>query len=90
MVTFKLEYVKYGLLLSLCVSTIAVPFYSGIDGSPTDISRRAANFYLRIMPLGASITKGDQASPGVNGNGYRKPLRDQLRFDGWQVNMVST
>lgn len=47
------------------------------------------DFYLRIMPLGASITAGDWAhvdDPG--GNGYRKHLRDKLRFDGWKVNMV--
>ncbi|KXH67624.1 hypothetical protein CSAL01_07878 [Colletotrichum salicis] len=46
------------------------------------------DFYLRIMPLGASITAGDPEYPGdTEKNGYRKALRDQLRFEGWKVNM---
>ena len=28
------------------------------------ITRAAGDFYLRIMPLGASITKGDPSAPG--------------------------
>lgn len=44
-------------------------------------------FYLRIAPLGASITNGYLSS---DGNGYRKHLRDQLRFEGWEVNMVGS
>jgi hypothetical protein len=43
--------------------------------------------YLRILPLGASITQGYLSS---SGNGYRKPLRDKLRSEGWKVNMVGT
>lgn len=89
MVSFKIAYAKYGVLLSLCASTVAIPFYSGNLSFPEDISRRAANYCLRIMPLGASITKG-QGIPGADNNGYRKFLRDQLRFDGWQVNMVGS
>ena len=47
------------------------------------------DFFLRIMPLGASITAGDHSPPGDDsGNGYRKHLRDKLRADGWEVNMV--
>ncbi|GES66464.1 esterase [Aspergillus terreus] len=42
---------------------------------------------LRILPLGASITWGYLSSTG---NGYRKPLRDKLRFEGWEVNMVGS
>jgi hypothetical protein len=42
---------------------------------------------LRITPLGASIMTGLGSSTG---NGLRKPLRDALRFDGWEVNMVGT
>ncbi|KAK4450304.1 integrin alpha N-terminal [Podospora aff. communis PSN243] len=53
----------------------------------TDLGRRAQNFYLRIMPLGASITEGVGSS---DGNGYRKWLRSQLRWKGWQVNMVGS
>ena len=48
---------------------------------------RGGSFYLRILPLGASITYGYMSS---DGNGYRKALRDRLRFDGWNVNMVGS
>jgi hypothetical protein len=51
------------------------------------VSARAGTFYLRILPLGASITWGQASS---DGNGYRKHLRDQIRFDGWNVNMVGS
>lgn len=40
---------------------------------------------LRIEPLGASITYGIASS---DGNGYRKTLRERLRWDGNKVNMV--
>lgn len=43
--------------------------------------------WLRIMPLGASITRGFGSSPE---DGYRKPLRDRLRSLGYQVNMVGS
>ncbi|KAI1037688.1 hypothetical protein LB503_009542 [Fusarium chuoi] len=53
-----------------------------------ELDRRAAkDFYLRVMPLGASITQGYKSS---DGNGYRKWLRAQLRFRGWKVNMVGS
>ncbi|KAK1849322.1 killer toxin subunits alpha beta [Colletotrichum chrysophilum] len=42
---------------------------------------------LRILPLGASIVFGVGSSTG---NGFRKPLRDALRYDGFEVNMVGT
>ena len=45
------------------------------------------------MPLGASITQGfdttqhpDQTTQG----GYRQPLREQLRFSGWEVNYIGS
>lgn len=50
----------------------------------------AKDFYLRILPLGASITFGVDATEPNTGNGYRKFLRDQLRYEGWQVNMVGS
>lgn len=53
----------------------------------TVIARAAKDFYLRILPLGASITEGSQST---DGNGYRKWLRLQLRFKGWKVNMVGS
>ena len=42
------------------------------------------------MPLGASITKGYGTTPINSPNGYRKPLREQLRSRGWPVNMVGS
>ncbi len=64
----------------------------GANTNPNDIAfanltRRAGNFYLRVMPLGASITEGVASA---DGNGYRKWIRDALRFNGWQVNMVGS
>jgi hypothetical protein len=48
------------------------------------LNRRAAkDFWLRVMPLGASITQGIHSS---DDNGYRKWIREQLRWEGWQVN----
>lgn len=51
-----------------------------------------AGQWLRIMPLGASITYGQRgdgnSSNAVSHNGYRKPLRDQLRSRGYNVNMI--
>ncbi|KAF1817154.1 hypothetical protein P152DRAFT_9677 [Eremomyces bilateralis CBS 781.70] len=44
-------------------------------------------FTLRIMPLGASITAGYGTTFE---QGYRKPLRDQLRWRGWPVNMIGS
>lgn len=49
--------------------------------------RAAKDFYLRVMPLGASIVQGVQSS---DNNGFRKLLRQQLRWKGWKVNMVGT
>ena len=80
------------------------PDFEGIDGSypaliggtdggnaSEDVSRlapRAAkDFYLRILPLGASVTQGIKSS---DNNGYRKLLRQQLRWKGWRVNFVGT
>jgi len=51
------------------------------------VTRSAKDFYLRILPLGASITQGYKSS---DKNGYRKLLRQQLRWKGWKVNMVGT
>ncbi|KAK8855247.1 carbohydrate esterase family 3 protein [Apiospora arundinis] len=57
------------------------------DERENDLSTRADKFWLRVMPLGASITQGIQST---DGNGYRKHIRDQLRFAGWNVNMVGS
>lgn len=44
-------------------------------------------FALRVLPLGASITMGYKSE---DGNGYRKWIRQQLRYAGWEVDMVGT
>ncbi|RFN46103.1 integrin alpha n-terminal [Fusarium flagelliforme] len=49
--------------------------------------RQSAKPALRILPLGASIVSGVGSSTK---NGFRKPLRDQLRYKGWEVNMVGS
>jgi hypothetical protein len=50
-------------------------------------SRDIKPFPLRVLPLGASITMGYKSA---DGNGYRKWLRQQLRYAGWDVDMVGT
>jgi hypothetical protein len=57
------------------------------EDAPGLVERDAKDFYLRILPLGASITQGIKSS---DENGYRKLLRQQLRWKGWKVNMVGT
>ncbi|TGJ79062.1 hypothetical protein E0Z10_g9703 [Xylaria hypoxylon] len=61
-------------------------FITSRDDDTVSISE-AQDFYLRVMPLSASITEGMYSS---DGNGYRKWLRDQLRYMGWKVNMVGS
>ncbi|KAH8887189.1 hypothetical protein GQ53DRAFT_874237 [Thozetella sp. PMI_491] len=76
----------------------SIPYLSDVDDrdnttdalglTSLDTGKRAAQgFYLRVMPLGASITEGVQST---DGNGYRKWLRSQLRWKGWNVNMVGS
>lgn len=91
MVCYKVALATCGILLSLFVPIGAVPVQNDtLYSYDQSLKERGADFYLRIMPLGASITKGDPAPPDSHGNGYRKPLRDQLRFEGWKVNMVGS
>lgn len=47
-----------------------------------------AEFPLRAMPIGASITAG--VSAGKLTNGYREPLLERLVADGWQLHYVGT
>ncbi|KAK6069383.1 killer toxin subunits alpha beta [Seiridium cupressi] len=49
--------------------------------------RQESKVPLRILPIGASIVYGIGSSTG---NGFRKPLRDALRYDGWDVDMVGS
>lgn len=89
---------SYGALLSTLIPYgLATPMSSSLgsvslDGRNVSLihTRAAEEFYLRVMPLGASITKGDPIAPGTGGRGYRKYIRDQLRFRGWKVNMVGS
>jgi hypothetical protein len=69
-----------GLLL---LSSIAAHPLSSTHQS----SVRTDKFYIRLMPLGASITVGLHST---DLNGYRKHLRDHLTSAGWPVNMVGT
>jgi lysophospholipase L1-like esterase len=96
--------VRCSMLVLFLLGVSAIPF--GITTNVTDadfaplpdydagqshLVRRAEDFYLRIMPLGASITKGQPAhSDDTAKNGYRKALRDQLRWLSWKVNMVGS
>lgn len=69
------------------------PLVHGADGIVTSeaesglATRDAKDFYLRILPLGASIVQGVESSDKT---GFRKLLRQQLRWKGWKVNMVGT
>ncbi|ETN41282.1 uncharacterized protein HMPREF1541_03217 [Cyphellophora europaea CBS 101466] len=57
-----------------------------IPGNVTHLQpRQARGLILRILPLGASIVRGMGSNPK---NGFRKPLRDRLRWRGDQVNMI--
>lgn len=75
------------------ISSPLLPFDDPLSDSISNLTSREVQprdgkpFYLRIAPLGASITNGYLSS---DGNGYRKHLRDQLRLAGWPVNMVGS
>ncbi|KAK1755378.1 hypothetical protein QBC47DRAFT_300196, partial [Echria macrotheca] len=78
------------LFSSLVLSLPAADHYANGSTIATvqtsDLQKREVpDFYLRILPLGASITWGMGSS---DNNGYRKYLRDTLRQAGYKVNMV--
>ncbi|KAL4804047.1 SGNH hydrolase-type esterase domain-containing protein [Aspergillus unguis] len=76
------------LLLTLLAFLTTVSSLPSLPADRNGIEPRASKpFLLRVMPLGASITVGYQSSDGT---GYRKPLREQLRYAGWQVDMVGS
>jgi hypothetical protein len=80
------------LLTPLTASYSLSPRHSNANAVATTTTdalapRDTKPFLLRVMPLGASITVGYQSS---DGNGYRKPLREQLRYAGWEVDMVGS
>lgn len=62
-------------------------FLTARDDNRTAESQNAEKFLLKILPLGASITLGYKSS---DGNGYREWLRQQLRYEGWPVEMVGS
>jgi hypothetical protein len=84
-----------GLLLSVALPATALPWPAPIQEMEelveynSTISARAdaGDFYLRIMPLGASIVAGDYSQDDAK-NGFRKFVRDKLREQKWKVNMV--
>ena len=98
MVSSKAILAGFGVLaVSFIQPCLAFPFSSNVTLSQTTpnydnaLFKRAEpqDFYLRIMPLGASITAGEHApDEDEEKNGYRKYLRDKLRSEGWKVNMV--
>lgn len=98
MVSAKAILAGFGVLAgSLIQPCLAIPLSSNVALAQTapnydnGFFRRAEpqDFYLRIMPLGASITAGEHKPEDDEGkNGYRKYLRDKLRSEGWKVNMV--
>ncbi|KAI2639229.1 SGNH hydrolase-type esterase domain-containing protein [Xylaria nigripes] len=45
---------------------------------------------LRIMALGASTTRGDSPEPGIDNNGFRRPLREKIIKIGNPVNFVGS
>lgn len=49
--------------------------------------KKASPEWLRIMPLGASITRGLKSTPE---DGYRKSLHERLEKLGHKVNMVGS
>lgn len=75
-------------LLPVDVVSRSTRLIEGIEKSSSALQKRDnGTFLLRIMPLGASITLGYGST---DHNGYRKPLRQQLRYAGWQVNMIGS
>ncbi|KAE8145759.1 hypothetical protein BDV25DRAFT_144353 [Aspergillus avenaceus] len=75
-------------LLSLICSSLAVYLDATSPSKTSSLrARESKPFTLRIMPLGASITTGYKSS---DENGYRISLRQQLRYAGWEVNMVGS
>ncbi|KAL4878476.1 SGNH hydrolase-type esterase domain-containing protein [Aspergillus karnatakaensis] len=77
-------------LLSVCLFILSWQSALGraIDLDILDLLKSdAGSVPLRILSLGASIVWGEHSS---DGNGFRKPLRDQLTSNGWSVDMVGS
>ncbi|KAI1350842.1 hypothetical protein F5Y01DRAFT_315312 [Xylaria sp. FL0043] len=87
-VPFGLILLLSSFLRGLLASPLASPLYH--YGFHNVSIKFPQDFYLRIMPLGASITYGEPSDPASLGRGYRKYIRDWLRSRGWNVNMVGS
>lgn len=75
-------------ILCLTPPTTAVPLTTSDESITVARSAAALTDQLRILPLGASITRGEQSNPK---DGYRKSLRDKLLQAGWvNINMVGS
>ncbi|KAL4787093.1 SGNH hydrolase-type esterase domain-containing protein [Aspergillus varians] len=72
-------------LLAFLTTVLSTSTTSPYIENPPNEPRATKSFMLRVLPLGASITVGYKST---DGNGYRKPLREQLRYAGWEVDMV--
>lgn len=99
MVSFRTTLAGFGAVAALLQPCMALPHSAHLDVSQSpnyDVSifgraQPPGDFYLRIMPLGASITAGEHGpADDPLKCGYRKFLRDQLRLRGWKVNMVGS
>ncbi|KAI0402255.1 carbohydrate esterase family 3 protein [Xylaria palmicola] len=75
----------------ICVASLTRGIALAVPINQKDERREASGFangmWLRIMPLGASITYGLTSS---DGNGYRQYLRDKIVNYGNDVNMVGS
>ncbi|KAJ6007797.1 hypothetical protein N7540_011773 [Penicillium herquei] len=83
-------------LFSPFISALSTPvdriphLASPIDNGFATVHPRSTDnstFLLRVMPLGASITNGYLST---DGNGYRDWIRQELRYKGWDVEMVGS
>ncbi|OOQ82953.1 hypothetical protein PEBR_36732 [Penicillium brasilianum] len=76
------------LLFSVSLLAASVNGFPLAASSPSDLLEEDhKQFELKVWPVGASITWGQNSQ---SGNGYRKPLRDELVSDGWDVDMVGS
>ncbi|KAJ5359061.1 SGNH hydrolase-type esterase domain-containing protein [Penicillium cataractarum] len=75
------------LLASISLLAGSVNGYPFIASSSDLLERDHKPFELKLWPVGASITWGQHSQ---SRNGYRKPLRDELVSDGWDVDMVGS
>ena len=75
-------------LSGLDSSDSKLPAFNSGGLPANDLRARATSpAWLRILPLGASIVRGLKSTPE---DGFRKPLRDRLRSEGYLVNMIGS